>query len=187
MRLIRFILFGGTAAAIAVALWSYISFTPHGNDPLLSGPPQFVILALIVAFAVYLRQVSLHAAELRERIVHGEAWNYPPTEDFAKDKMMEADKTCDLIRFVSPFMILMIIAVSCRIVCESWVRLIYPRGTTPAFLFSTDLFIAMCLFLGFFGLVMGHRTARSVDDRIRKAARKAEPDILLALQGKVDS
>jgi hypothetical protein len=39
--------------------------------PLLSGPPAFIVLSLIAAFSLYLRQVSAGAVELRDKIFEG--------------------------------------------------------------------------------------------------------------------
>jgi len=46
-------------------------------EPVLKGAPQFIVLSLVVAFAVYLRQVSTNASELRDKIKSGTMWNYP--------------------------------------------------------------------------------------------------------------
>lgn len=46
-------------------------------DPILKGPPQFILLAIIVALSAYLRAVRSSAVEQRDKIASGKVWNYP--------------------------------------------------------------------------------------------------------------
>src|SRR5258708_4383034 len=134
IRHIRYILVIGTIVAMIVAI-IFLFVKPRGSEPLLSGPPEFIFFAIIVAFAAFLRQLSLHATDLRDKIFHDEIWNFPPDKGYARDKMAEADKTSDAIRTVTPFMILMILLVCARIVCDSIVRIVcVPKGDPPHFL-----------------------------------------------------
>jgi hypothetical protein len=178
VRLIRFVFVGGVIIAFVASIVVYFLMAPKGSDPLFFGPPQFVVLAILVAFGAYLRQLSLASADLRDKIRCGEVWNFPPTEEYAKAKMQQCDRVCDVIRFVTPFMILLLVAVSFRIVVEAILRIYYGKGQNPAFLYSVDLMVALCLFLGFLGLAIAHFKTRSEDEYIRREARAQEESTL---------
>jgi len=76
-------------------------------DPVLKGAPQFIVLSLVVAFAVYLRQVSTNASELRDKIREGNVWNYPAAH--SKQRMEALDGISEKISVAAPFMILLTI------------------------------------------------------------------------------
>ena len=151
MGLIRFLLVVGISAALAVSILFYIFVKPQGNDLLLSGPPEFIMLAIIVAFGAYLRQVSLYAAELRDRLIHGDVWNFPRGEEYTEAKIAEAENISNTIRLVSPFMILMILGVCARIVFDSAVRILCARGKTPPLLYCLTLCSPYVYFLDSLG------------------------------------
>jgi hypothetical protein len=46
-------------------------------------------LTILVAFAAYLRQVSLYADELRFKILHGDIWFLPPTALYSQKRWLK--------------------------------------------------------------------------------------------------
>jgi len=71
-----------------------------------------LFLSLVVAFAVYLRQVSTNASELRDKIKSGTMWNYPLGTAHTEDKLQALDGICEKIGITAPFMILLTIAAA---------------------------------------------------------------------------
>jgi len=63
----------------------------------------------VVAFAVYLRQVSTNASELRDKIKSGTMWNLSRwgTKAHTEDKLQALDGICEKIGITAPFMILL--------------------------------------------------------------------------------
>jgi len=179
MRPVRLILILGAISAFVIAVWVY--FIDHSQgDLLLSGPPEFIILAIIVAFGAYLRQVSIHASDSRNKILAGEEWRLPPDKAYSKEKMKELDKTYQTIRLVSPYMIGMVLVASGRIVFDSVVRVTTVKRDNPRILYSLDVFLAITLFLAFVGLAIAHFVARRADDGIQRQARLEESVNLIA-------
>jgi hypothetical protein len=78
----------GLAGVVSLVTWKYYSGIVISKEPLLKGPPEFILLALVVAFTAYLRQVHVSAIEQRDKIRKGEVWNYPlhrPYHEYAKE------------------------------------------------------------------------------------------------------
>lgn len=164
--------------AIMGLLLGLCALPPPKGTPLLNGPPQFIMLAISVAFAAYLRQVSIHAAELRDKIRHGDVWNYPETESWAKNKMDELDLTSATISAITPFMFGFILLVSARVITDGVMRFHVLPGSHPKWLYVADVLLAIWLFLIFLGLTIAHFKARRADALIRLAARDKEDEII---------
>jgi hypothetical protein len=186
MKLIRVALFGGIAIAIAVSCLVGFLIEPRDTVPLVSGPPEFIILAIIVALAAFLRQVGVQATELRDKIVVGDVWNYPPDSGYAKKKIAVAEKTCEAIRVVSPFMILMIVAVCGRIAWDAVVRLLYTQEANPPALYAADIALILYLCLILLGISIAHFLTAGEDAAIRAEARTAEKVNLARHRCKMD-
>jgi hypothetical protein len=160
------------AVVTALMLWkSRLWSPPSSNQLLLSGPPEFIVLALIVSLGLYLRQVSLHAVELADKIRNRETWATPSHEKLRDKKIEQLDETSAMIELVSPFMILLSIAVGVRIVCDSIFRFRDQIEAARRFLFSFDVIIAVGLLGTLMGLGYAHFDARRKDKRIRKDLR----------------
>jgi hypothetical protein len=97
-------------AGISLIVWGLSRGMGGPNvciDPLLKGAPQFIVLSLVLVFAAYLRQLSSGAVELRNKIVGGEIWNYPPDRSysFVPKKVEALDQTADTLSVVGPLLI----------------------------------------------------------------------------------
>ena len=156
--------------------YSYLGESRHqGVDNLLKGPPQFIVLSLVVAFAVYLRQVGSAAMELRDKIKDGKVRLYPLGQKFTETKLENLEKTYENLSLAAPFLIAITVVVSLRVVFDSILRFessIF--GSYRWFLTIADFLIAEWLSLCFLALAALHFFARRRDERIRAAARDFE-------------
>jgi hypothetical protein len=153
--------------------------TDSSVEPILKGAPQFIVLSLVVAFAVYLRQVSTNASELRDNIKSGKVWNYPPGKAHTEDKLQALDGVCEKIGITAPFMILLTIAAAGRIVFDALLK--FPRLAAlhiNSALFLVDLGIALWIFFLFFALAIFHARGRRRDSNIRINTRANEDECL---------
>jgi len=167
----RFLLVGTiVAVATASTFWMMPTTMPKG-EPLLSGPPQFVILSLIAALALYLRQVNLNAIDLRYKIQHGQLWNLSPESEYADEKAERLEETSNTIMLVSPFLFALILAVCGRIICDSFSRFSYESRTAPNAFYVLDCLIAVWLSLTFLGLTIADFVVRYKDNRIQRKIR----------------
>src|SRR5216683_6565240 len=154
--------------------------------PLLKGAPQFIVLSLLVVFATYLRQLSSGAVELRNKIVGGDIWNYPPDcgYSFVQKKVEALDRTADTLSVVGPLLIWLAVFATIRIGFDAISKFVSPWGWIPNLLVWADLGIAIWLFCTFACLGGFHFAARREEDRIRHAADEKEPEILKSLREK---
>jgi hypothetical protein len=146
-------------------------------EPALKGAPQFIVLSLVVAFAVYLRQVSTNASELRDKIKSGTMWNYPLGTAHTEDKLQALDGICEKIGITAPFMILLTIAAAGRIVFDTLLK--FPRLVSlhvSWVFFLVDLGIALWVFFLFAALAIFHTRGRRRDNNIRLATRTNEDE-----------
>ncbi len=143
----------------------------------MSGPPEFIILSLLAALALYLRQVNLNAADVQYKIRHGLLWNALPEERHRTEKMEHLQWTSDTIMAVSPFLFALILVVCGRIVYDSFSRIYYAPKLAPPALYALDCFIVGCLTLNFAGLTIAHFVMRYKDDTLQdKIAAEIESD-----------
>jgi hypothetical protein len=112
----------GLAGVVALVTCKYYSGIVPSKEPLLKGPQEFILLALIVAFTAYLRQVHMSAIEQRDKIRKGEVWNYPlhkPYHEYTMAKVKALDNVAESLAIASPFLIWLFILVAFRIVVEA--------------------------------------------------------------------
>jgi len=159
------------------------------TDPLLKGAPQFIVLSLVVVFAAYLRQLSSGAVELRNKIVGGEIWNYPPDRgySFVQKKVEALDQTADTLSVVGPLLIWLAVFATIRIGFDAVSKFVSPWSWIPSLLVWFDFGIAIWLFCTFACLGGFHFAARREEDKIRCAADEKEPEILKRLREKKEA
>lgn len=151
------------------------------RDPLLKGPPQFILLALIVALSAYLRQVRSTAVEQHDKIANGGVWNYPldsPYLVFTKRKLKLLDGVANNLTVASPFFIVLFVVITGRAGIDALDRFRHPGGFEfTQILCIIDFIIVIWVFLAFLGLTVSHFITRIRDDRIRAVARDFEDEI----------
>src|SRR5438876_5312625 len=184
--------FLGGIAVISLSVWGVSRRMGGPNvctDPLLKGAPQFIVLSLVVVFAAYLRQLSSGAVELRNKIVGGEIWNYPPDRgySFVQNKVEALDETADTLSVVGPLLIWLAVFATIRIGFDAVSKFVSPWSWIPSLLVWFDFGIAIWLFCTFACLGGFHFAARREEDKIRCAADEKEPEILKRLREKKEA
>jgi hypothetical protein len=154
--------------------WATFSLPVPTADPLFTGPPEFIVLSLIVALGLYLRQVNVHALESIDKIRHREIWKTPIERKYAAEKMKQLERTSDTIIFVSPFMICLSLVVGLRITADAILRFSFDARHPPRLVYATDLIIAFWLLATLLGLARAHFDARNEDNRLRRRIRSEE-------------
>jgi hypothetical protein len=152
-----------------------------GITPLLSGMPQFAMLALIVALAAYLRAIRNNAVELRDNIRQGRVKQYPlhPTcFDFSRKKMVLLDEMANKMSIAGPYFIWLMVIVGGRITYEAFLKLFGIDSQCNCWLYIVDTIVALWMLLGLVGLAIAHFSARKTDEAIRIAARREEGEAL---------
>jgi hypothetical protein len=170
-----------TASVSLVVYWRWGRPIDTRVDPLLKGPPQFIVLAIVVALAAYLRQVALGATDLRDKIRHNKIWNYPMREpyfsEYTKEKIHFLEEIIENLKVASPFIILLFLAVAVRIVIDSLLRFLHDSASKPKWLFIVDFVIAEWLAVMFLSLMWTHLIARKKDENIGSKCRENEDKI----------
>lgn len=146
-------------------------------EPLLKGPPQFIVLSLVVAFAVYFRQISISAEDLWDKIreEEEEAFFYPIGRQHTEDKMRSLERTSENLSIVAPFMVALTIFITIRIVFDSILR--FPNspfqgvdgalGIIPGILPMVDFVIAVWILVLFLAFAQMHSSAIKRNEKIR--------------------
>jgi len=123
---------------------------------LLSGPAAFTLLALVIAFGVYLRQVSNGAMDALTKIDAGKEEIYPPKKRHTELKINSLRSTNAKLDIVAPFMVLLAIVIVLRIMFDAVVRFPNPPEWALGVLLPlVDLVITIwvCLLFAVIGLV----------------------------------
>lgn len=162
------------AGSIIVFFAGYRWLPTPKNIALFSGPPEFIVLSLIVALGLYLRQVNLHARELQEKIRDGAILTKPHEKLYVMEKMQQLENTSRTIMTVSPFVIFLMLIVGFRIAADDVCRFFYDEHHVPRVLYGFDLVIATGLFTMLSGLAVAHFRSRRHDLRIRGMIRSEE-------------
>lgn len=175
MRTKRRILTVAVLPAVSGVLLLVLPMVPPNGEPLLSGPPEFIILLLFAALALYLRQVNLNASDLRYKIRHGELWDVQPERKYQTEKLGQLQWTSDTIMNISPFLFALILIVCAKIIYDSLCRFYYaPKVASPR-LYILDCLIVTYLSFNFVGLTIAHFVLRYKDDDLQEKI-KAEAD-----------
>lgn len=163
------------AYLVAIGLWArpwlvWVQSVSHARDPILTGPPAFILLALVIAFAVYLRQVSNRVEDQWTTIRINEARPYPLGESHTNDKLEGLTSTYDQLVLVAPFLIFVSIVLLMRLVFESILRFYtLPRWTVLAWTLPLVDFEIIAYLAALF-IILGtlHYRARKNDKKVRR-------------------
>ncbi len=157
-------------ATTAVA-WKLIPASAPKGYPLFNGPPQFVILSLMTALALYLRQVNLNATEMLYKIRHRKLWNRTPESDYADEKAQRLEATSTIIMVVTPYLFGLILVACGRIIADSYSRFSYSATTAPNMFYKLDCLLTIWISLVFCGLTAAHFIVKRRDEKIRCKVR----------------
>lgn len=159
----------------------FLSTKRAPSDPVLKGPPQFILLAIIVALSAYLRAVRSSAVEQRDKIAGGEMWNYPlesPYSAFTERKLELLERVAKTLTVISPFFIILFMVITGRAAISAFDRSNDPCSHITRVLWVVDFIIVAWVFFAFVGLASSHFVARRRDDWIRAVAKDSEPEII---------
>jgi len=169
------------AGVVSLVTWKYYSGIVPSKEPLLKGPPEFILLALIVAFTAYLRQVHMSAIEQRDKIRQGKVWNYPlhkPYHEYTKAKMKALDSVAENLAIASPFLVWLFVLVAFRIVVEAALRFSPACSVAyPRWLYIFDFAIAIWVLGIFIILALTHWHSRRRNAEIRAVERAFEDEV----------
>ena len=173
--------FAVLSGVVSVVTWKYYSGIVLSKEPLLKGPPEFILLALIVAFTAYLRQVHMSAIEQRDKIRKGEVWNYPlhtPYHEYTKAKIEALDSVAESLAIASPFLVWLFVLAAFRIVVEAVLRLSPTSSLSyPRWLYIFDFAIAFWVLGIFIILALTHWHSRRRNAEIRAVERAFEDEV----------
>jgi len=150
------------------------------STPLLSGAPQFTLLALIVGLSAYLRTVRSNAVELRDKIAGGGVWNYPIEGDrrFLTGMKLELlDNVATKLLLMSPLLVMLFMGIAARALFDA-VNDAMHFTQASRILTSADIVILTWTTSVFILLGLFHFNSRVRDDRIRAVARTFESELL---------
>jgi hypothetical protein len=156
------------------------------EPPILDGPPGFVVLALIVALAAYLRAVSTGADELITKIKSEKLDLFPydgkktleEQQDHTRAKLRLLDNTRVYVAKVTPAMFFLMVFVAFRIFLYALSRVDQDQlphfglglrsfFLSSGFLRGFDLGLCIAILGLIIALFLLHRAARSNDDDVR--------------------
>ena len=172
-------------ATVVVGCWGYLFETlpsnpfttgEHHQAPLiLTGPAAFTLLALIIAFAVYLRQVSSKAMDMIMNIQADKESLYPAKGglEHTAVKLNALHRTHSNLDVAAVCMILLIAGIVARIFLDVFSRFPgMPDYGIDFILPLMDLIIILWVFLLFLVLGIVHVIARHDDRKIREMTNK---------------
>ncbi len=139
------------------------------EQPLLNNPPAFVLLAIMVGLAAYLRQLGENRSAQIDEIEGERDENFPLGEFHTTEKLKDLQRSRKRLNQVAPPAILFTIAVGFRFLALAYARVKAPDDLQlyASFFRKFDLVIAAALFVLLLALYIMHRAARKSDDRIR--------------------
>ncbi len=143
------------------------------TEPILSSPPAFVLLGVIVGLAAYLRQISEARDKLIDEIEGGKVWNFPVGELHTAEKLKHLANSRDRLNRVAPRVIWLTILIAFRLTLLGYARFQYPEDTAKFdFAFRLlDLGILGGLLILLVGLWYMHKKSSEHNERIRAMAR----------------
>jgi hypothetical protein len=142
------------------------------TSPVLSTPPAFILLAVLVGLAAYLRQLGEARDRLIDDIEGGKVWNYPVGERHTAERLEHLKTSRDRLNWVAPPVIWLTILITLRMEILAFARLRYPGEPEKfATVFRPIDFVIVTSFLVLLlGLWYMHKKTRQNDDRIRALA-----------------
>jgi hypothetical protein len=156
--------------------------------PLLTGPPEFILLALSVALAGYFRQIAGGGLTLRDKIRNDTVWNYPldPEFTFTERKLEALDRLVIRLGVAGSFLIALTVVLAIRIGADTITRFltVNDQGHAYALLSLMDFVIAEWIALLFIVLAFAHYFARGDEENIRGDARESEERSQLRLRAR---
>jgi hypothetical protein len=159
------------------------------TDPLLSNPPAFVLLAVAVALAAYLRQMSEAREKSFDEIAAGDDEKFPLGAPHTEKRLSYLESSRQKLNGVAPPVIFLTIVIAFRLMLLAGMKLF--ASETPKLVdalfrwidFAAMLFIS-CLFVALWYM---HRKARQKNEEIRAMTKGWRAGILASARNLDDS
>lgn len=141
------------------------------TDPILSAPPAFVLLAIILTLSAYLRQLSEHRRQQNDDIEDGTAsTRFPLGEQHTAAQLKRLSESQQNLNIVAHLLIFFSIVISVRLLMLAYARWRCPSDSqylaTGFRIF--DMCIMSVLLVLFIGLWVMHFLSRRSEKRIRR-------------------
>ncbi|HKB68306.1 MAG TPA: hypothetical protein VKC61_20765 [Pyrinomonadaceae bacterium] len=146
------------------------------STPILNGAPAFIVLGFTVALAAYLRQVSLHAQEIIDKIKSNAVGSFPYNEGksiakHTKEKLQLLENTRSKIAKVTRPVFVLMFFIAIRLVLYAVSKLKFSQSADFLhFLHWFDLAISLSIMILVGGLWYMHESARTKDHYIGEMA-----------------
>ena len=140
----------------------------QAGDPLVGGPAGFTLLAIVVAFSAYLRGVASDADKQRDQVKEKIAY-VQGNEELKKayeEKLSTLDGKWENLHVAAPFMMLLSLALTIRLLVEAVVRGGLLKSHLVAFRVA-DVVVLTWLLLTFLPLCALHHFGWRRDEEIR--------------------
>lgn len=139
-------------------------------EPLLSAPPAFVLLAVVVGISGYLREVSKNREKEIDDIEERKcASKFPPGSPQRKKRLDDLESSRKRLTFVATCMIALVILIAARLLAIAIMRAVNrsdPLWLDVAYRVA-DLVIMALLFALFISLGWMHHIGRQKNNEIR--------------------
>lgn len=152
------------------AIHRFLSYAPR-QEPLLSTPAAFTLLAIVVALSAYLRSVAGAADEKRHKITANQEPLYPitaPPMSHTISKLTALDTTYERLQIGARFLIWLTIVVALRLFCECITRFGFYLSPHASYFRVIDMWIFEWLALSIMVLSIMHYKAHRRDEAIRQ-------------------
>jgi hypothetical protein len=164
------VILGGTAIGLWLVLRAYPPQSAPRQQPLLSTPAAFTLLAIVIALSAYLRSVAGAADNKRDEIRIGNDPLFPvgPSEpERTKRKLDALDQSYYRLHIAARFLIWFTIVISLRLLADCFVGFGYYLSSRALCLRFADFLIIewLILFLGILAAIHFHAFYR--DEEIR--------------------
>ena len=164
-----FLVWGVTILGLALLLRAFPPPSVPRQQPLLSTPAAFTLLAIIIALSAYLRSVAGAADSKRDAIRLGNEPLFPiaPEMEHTARKLSALDQSYYRLHIAARFLIWFTIAVSMRLLVECFVGFGYYFSSQALYLRFADFLIIEWLILSLLVLAGIHFQAFHRDEGIR--------------------
>lgn len=147
--------------------------------PIFDGPPGFIVLAVLLALAGYLRQVSVSAQELRDRIKGDHTGTLFPWDRTSRELKEQKITFQERMRIGLTRLTHLLFGLMCLFSVRIFLYALEPLGaardsTYQGVLISFDLFLSVCVIFLAGRMWVMHAHNRAIDEDLR---RRAEADI----------
>jgi len=164
-----------SACILYLAIHFFLLRYEPRQEPLLSTPAAFTLLAIVVALSAYLRSVAGAADDKRHKIRANQEPLYPmttPSTPHTICKLSALDKSYERLQIGARFLIWLTIIVGLRLVLESIARFGFYLDPHASYFRVIDMWVFEWLALAIMVLAVMHYKGHRRDEAIRDSMLK---------------